>query len=348
MKTAATITKQNNSRRQRVEWVDYAKGMGIFLMVFGHTLRGLVNSSLIPDTSPVQFIDAWIYAFHIPLFFFLSGLFFPSVSSQAPTTWWQKKLKTLVYPYFLWSGMQILLKSGFSGAVNHDANTSVLTEIVYDPVDQFWFIYTLFLVSLAFYFGSRLGLTLQQLLWVAIALYLAHVLRINFGGWGMLYLFRRHAIYFAVGAIIGSGKISGWLSNIKQSLLILLGIFLLLIVGALTKIQAGENIAAVPPIALIGTAAIVCFAFALEKFQFGLWLKNWGSLTLQIYLAHTIASAVFRTVLQKIGINDPIIHLILGTMVGIYVPIWLHRCCQQVGFKYLFTLPSKARVVRDN
>ncbi|MEM6614199.1 MAG: acyltransferase family protein, partial [Cyanobacteria bacterium P01_C01_bin.72] len=202
--------------------------------------------------------------------------------------------------------------------------------------------------SLAFYLGSKLGLTLQQLLWVAIALYLAHVLKINFGGWGMLYLFRRHAVYFALGAVVGSNRISSWLSNIKRSLLIPWGLFLLLTVASLTKIQAAEYIAAVPPIALIGTAAVICLAFAFEKFQLGLWLKNWGRLTLQIYLAHTIASAVFRTVLQKIGIDDPMIHLILGTMVGIYVPIGLYRCCQQLGFKYLFTLPTTARVVRNN
>lgn len=44
----------------RIAWVDIAKGLGIFLVVLGHTYR----------KNPVQ---NWIYSFHMPLFFILSG-----------------------------------------------------------------------------------------------------------------------------------------------------------------------------------------------------------------------------------------------------------------------------------
>ena len=45
----------------RVRWIDMVKGFGIFLMVIGH-------ASGLPEN-----IKLWIYGFHMPLFFILSG-----------------------------------------------------------------------------------------------------------------------------------------------------------------------------------------------------------------------------------------------------------------------------------
>lgn len=49
-------------RQDRIEWIDVAKGIGIILVIMGHTFQ-------LDLVSP-------IYAFHMPLFFFLSGLLF--------------------------------------------------------------------------------------------------------------------------------------------------------------------------------------------------------------------------------------------------------------------------------
>ena len=45
----------------RIKWVDIAKGIGIILVIVGHTIA-------LEYSAP-------IYTFHMPLFFFLSGLF---------------------------------------------------------------------------------------------------------------------------------------------------------------------------------------------------------------------------------------------------------------------------------
>src|SRR4051812_17314369 len=59
----------------RVTWVDTAKGYGIILVVFAHAVRGLIASDIMTWTPVTRFVDAWIYAFHMPLFFVLSGFF---------------------------------------------------------------------------------------------------------------------------------------------------------------------------------------------------------------------------------------------------------------------------------
>lgn len=53
----------------RLSWVDAAKGIGIFLVVVGHALRAMISSNIMASTQTTQFVDAWIYAFHMPLFF---------------------------------------------------------------------------------------------------------------------------------------------------------------------------------------------------------------------------------------------------------------------------------------
>lgn len=50
--------------KQRIEWIDVAKGIGMLLVILGHTIQLNIVTPL--------------YAFHMPLFFFLSGLLIKS------------------------------------------------------------------------------------------------------------------------------------------------------------------------------------------------------------------------------------------------------------------------------
>lgn len=52
----------SNSRSQRIEWVDAAKGIGALLVVLGHTY-GIPN-----------WFHASIYSFHMPQLFILTGI----------------------------------------------------------------------------------------------------------------------------------------------------------------------------------------------------------------------------------------------------------------------------------
>jgi fucose 4-O-acetylase-like acetyltransferase len=53
--------------RARIAWVDDARGVGIFLVVLGHALRGLRSGDIVPDGPVFRFVDAWIYAFQMHL-----------------------------------------------------------------------------------------------------------------------------------------------------------------------------------------------------------------------------------------------------------------------------------------
>lgn len=87
-----------NTPRQpdRLQWIDAAKGIGIFLVVLGHAIRpGMIA---IPWC---DFLFRFIYAFHMPLFFVLSGYTFAISYARylnAPVRFIRKRAQTLLVP----------------------------------------------------------------------------------------------------------------------------------------------------------------------------------------------------------------------------------------------------------
>lgn len=72
--------------KTRIIWIDYVKAMAIFLVVLAHT----------PLWKPLQ---DWIYVFHMPVFFFLSGyLFSPSRHPVFGDFAWVR-FRQLIIPY---------------------------------------------------------------------------------------------------------------------------------------------------------------------------------------------------------------------------------------------------------
>lgn len=75
--------------QNRVLWVDILKGLGILLMILGHTPN-------IP-----QSVYVFIYSFHMPLFFVVSGFLWSDANLKNTIRMWGKrKFRSLIIPYF--------------------------------------------------------------------------------------------------------------------------------------------------------------------------------------------------------------------------------------------------------
>lgn len=76
----------------RIGWIDAAKGLGIALIVVGHMF----------STREPSLFYQYLYAFHVPLFFFLAGLTLRIERGQlAPLV--RKKLRSLMLPYVVYA-----------------------------------------------------------------------------------------------------------------------------------------------------------------------------------------------------------------------------------------------------
>ena len=100
---------------QRTDWVDYGKGIGIILVVYAHLLSSGYNAQLNISEHFFLLSDSIVYSFHMPLFFFLAGLFVEqSYSKRGATKFLVNKVKYIAYPYLIWSFLQAGIELFFS------------------------------------------------------------------------------------------------------------------------------------------------------------------------------------------------------------------------------------------
>jgi acyltransferase len=80
----------------RLAWIDALKGFGIALVVFAHYR--------LPEA-----LDTYIFSFHMPLFFFISGLLFNFVKYTGSATNFVKgRVRSLIIPYFTFAVLTCL------------------------------------------------------------------------------------------------------------------------------------------------------------------------------------------------------------------------------------------------
>lgn len=80
--------------------IDILKGIGIMLVVVGHA-------------GCPQLMRAFIYSFHMPLFFIASGYFFGTKDLEAPKHFFFRKIKRVYVPFVKWSLFFLLLHNVF-------------------------------------------------------------------------------------------------------------------------------------------------------------------------------------------------------------------------------------------
>ena len=129
---------------QRLAWIDIAKGIGIILIVLGHNYVSLHQK---------QMLFRIIFSFHIPLFFFLSGIFFnPQYNTK---TLLQRRFNSLIRPYFATCIIYVHLKLVLDKHFSISSAFSVVAGAVYSTDTYLfwaplWFITCLFATQLFF------------------------------------------------------------------------------------------------------------------------------------------------------------------------------------------------------
>jgi len=334
--SSSSPSKASAAKNQRVLWIDYAKGIGIFLVVIGHTLRGMVSAGIVRDEGMVRWVDEWIYAFHMPLFFFLSGLFIERSVTRPYRSVLLNKLETIAYPYFVWSILQEMVRRGTG--VSPEPLTSIW-KIVYDPVMQFWFLYVLFALSVLYVGLRKLGVSMGVFFVGFLAAYVATGLGVNLGSWGVVYMLIVNALYFAAGSLVSRAGSLSIFESASSRVLISTAVMLLAWIVAAVALGVVHVKALVPILAFIGIAASIQIAMVVSRTGSAAFFHGWGVLSLEIFVAHTIFSAAIRVVLLRLlHVTDPSVHFVAGVVAGIAGPLVLVAACRRVGAMRLFTL----------
>jgi len=321
--------------KHRIEWLDTAKGIAIFLVVLGHVLRGLPDAGA-NDTRWEGFLDSWIYTFHMPVFFLLSGLFIEGSVAKPFGRFLDGKLRTIMYPYFVWSVLQELMRAA-SGA----ASVGEIWRIVYQPVMQFWFLYVLFLLGLAYVAMRKVRLPAWTFGALAIALYILPQFGVNLGTWGVVYMAALNGIYFAAGALAGPDRLMARFEAARTELLILFSVAIYILLGVVVDAGVQRGAWVKPLVGFLGIAATLALSNALFRLNLCRFLLGWGRLSLEIFVAHTIFSAGVREFLLRLHVTNVAVHVIAGVAVGVAGPILLVSVANRLKMRFVFALPDK-------
>lgn len=121
-----------------------AKGIAIILVVLGH---------FYPATSPNYWVElrSIIYAFHMPLFFILSGYLYV-YGKYSYKNLIYGKIKRLLYPFAFVAAFFFFIKyfSGFFFNIQNPVNLDAVILLMLDPINSYmpllWFVHALFLI----------------------------------------------------------------------------------------------------------------------------------------------------------------------------------------------------------
>lgn len=337
--------------KQRMDWVDMAKGLSIFLVVVMYCA-----ASVGEDTGQTGFLHwtiAFAMPFRMPEFFLISGLFLGQVIDRPWKSYVDRRIVHYFYFYALWALIHILFKVALIG---RDPATALdyLAWAVIEPYGVLWFIYML----AAFGLVTRLLHDLKAAHWAVLAIAaILQVASIRTGSY-LIDQFAQYYVYFYAGYVFAPRifRLAEWGgSHVRAALgvLALWAVFNAIMVFSpgfeMAPVHIQMGWAALPGIhlvmAIMGTCALCLVAALLVKLPFMDWLRWMGSKSLVIYVAFVLPMGIARTILLKLGIEEPNIVSLITMVVAISAPLVLWWLTEKTGFgKFLFERPAWAHL----
>mgnify|MGYP005756590609 CR=1 FL=1 len=299
--------------KQREIWVDNVKVIACILVLLGHFFQSMTKSNVLPANDLYQWFNQTIYMFHVPLFFICSGYLYQKYSRVDDIRSWiknvLKKALNLGIPYFTFSFATWLLKTVFSGSTNDEIG-GVFDTLFLHPTSPYWYLYALFFIFLITpTFRSRR----MAISGLAIA-FILKTLGIIWGGGqdiqAIQYILDRE-IWFVIGMCLSVFEFKAF-TKITTSVVAGLTLIALSVAAHLAGIENG--------FIGFGLGVLACFSvigIVMSGSKQSWWLSQY---TMPIFLMHTLFAAPLRTVLFKLGIQNAIIHVVLGIGISIVGP----------------------------
>ncbi len=263
----------------------------------------------------------------MPLFFVLAGLQVDRSISKGRAPFLTNKLRTIAYPYILWSLFQGTVQLLSHGFLNSPRSPWSLATILWRPIAQFWFLYVLFLCHLlAFVTRARRPLLILMI----IGSFVCAPLIANGvpDAWMVPAALTHWFVFYALGILL-SRFVLGW----KPRTTILISSTAVAAVTFASFSHFGRILSrsnpdtpASWPASIAGIVLVICLSHLLLETR--AWLATWGGVlgraSLTIYIFHVLAAAGMRIELDKLQVMQWPVQLVLGTVVGVGAPLLLH------------------------
>ena len=333
--TSAVAARSAPSAPGRIDWVDYAKGICIVMVVMMHSVLGVEAAA--GQTGFMHLVVMFAKPFRMPDFFLISGLFLSVVIDRDWRTYLDRKVVHFAYFYVLWVTIQFGFKApSFAAETSWPHVGFLYLESFIEPFGTLWFIYLL----PVFFVVTKATRRMPPLpIWgIAALLEMAHIAT----GWTVIDEFCARFVYFYSGYLFADYVFALSDRARARPALALGGLALWALVnGGLVKFGFSEWPLVSLALGLAGAGAIITMGTLLARAHWLTFLRFFGEHSIVIYLAFFLPMAATRTLLLKTGlIHDIGAISLLVTVAGVAGALALWRLALAVGANFLFERPA--------
>ena len=324
---------------QRVDWVDYAKGFCIVMVVMMHSTLGVEAAA--GHESWMHALVAFAKPFRMPDFFMISGLFLARVIDRDWRTYLDRKVLHFAYFYLLWVTIQFAFKAPGLAAEDGALGVAQLYAMSFiEPFGTLWFIYLLPI----FFVVTKLtrGVPVPIVWAILAALEIAHLDT----GWTVIDEFANRFVYFYTGYILADRIFA--IASAAQARPLIAAAYLLAW-AAFDGFFVWHGLDGKPLISLglglVGAVAVVTVSALMAKSDVFAPLRYLGRNSIVVYLAFFLGMAGARALLLKTAlIGDLGTVALLVTASGIGVAVGLFWAVRGTRLRFLFERPAWARL----
>jgi uncharacterized membrane protein YcfT len=319
----------------RIDWVDYAKGICIIMVVMMHSVLGVELAA--GQTGFMHVLVAFAKPFRMPDFFLISGLFLALVIDRDWRTYLDRKVVHFAYFYVLWVTIQFGFKApGFAAEQGWAHAGYLYLESFIEPFGTLWFIYLLPIFFVVIKLTRRAP---AILIWGLAALLESLHVKTD---WTVIDEFCARFIYIYSGYLFADYVFA--LSDRARAhpALALSGLAAwALINGGLVASGLSEMPLVSLMLGLAGACAIVTMGTLLARMGWLNVLRFCGEHSIVIYLAFFLPMASSRTLLLKTGIiHDIGLISLVVTAAGVVGALVIWRAALWTHANFLFERPD--------
>lgn len=313
-----TINQTSLSQNNRIDFVSWIQFIGVMSVIFGHSMNSIAVPQIWVD------IKAWVYTWHMPLFFLVSAFLFSYKGGfdKGYKKVFSNRFVRLIIPYIIWNLAFVVPKIIFAPYINDQVSLDVsyLIRILLRPRDNIlghtWFLAALFEMFVIAIFLEKIRK--NKKLWIPVGC----VLIVTYC-FGVLNRFlavgdlMKNGIFFWVGLMLG-----GYGPKKIQECLRDKAFFatVALVVASSTVVWAYNPDMKINTL-LLGMMSLVLFVAIQVNFNINFRYMDFVSRNaFPIYILHWPVMMIIRLIVYTKLNMDPVVTMVIMLIGGIVIP----------------------------
>lgn len=303
------------SEKKDIQWINYARGGGIVLVVLGHVISGIQGTKVNFSNEILLTVYDLVNMFHMSLFFVVSGYLYKfnyKSSIKEYLKYVVDKLIKFGIPYLIFNLLYVLC-----GLVINDEKYTIsnLFFIWIKPISHFWFLYALCVIMMLYPILESIFREKIQLM-LAILLALSILITPYIGGILNKIIF--FIPFFAIGNFLKKKVEVKALLSIKCY-----GVSCILyIIFAIILLNYSKCVSVAVLCGFSGTFMFInIMNWLCKNVYLDRMFAYLGKETMPIYLCHSLFVSIFRVLFIKLNINNEWILVLSGVLVGVGFPL---------------------------